>query len=170
MHLLPFSPPHHSLYLFPTKTPTIMGNLFSTCSCTRSISPTQTPVAGAGIIPSPPPPPRSPSPILFASQFLTPHTTHIIVTDFPSSPDLWLFQYRLNFEPIVIGQRVALYRRAADCYNPDPEQAAPVAEGQIDSVFRRTRCWVIFHIVDGAGEQIARLGYPYYPNHLLGPS
>jgi len=96
--------------------------------------------------------------------------THIIAIDVHSHPGLWLFQYHLNFEPIVIGQRVALYCRATDCYNPNPEQAAPVAEGQINSVLSRSHCWVIFHIIDDStGKEIARLGYPYYPANLMDP-
>src|SRR6266481_1248924 len=126
-------------------------------------------------------PPQPPSPTLLP---LHPHhTMGNILSICPSSPpaqptlspskppplNLWLYKYRLNLEPVVVGQQVALYHRAADCYNPDLAQAAPVVKGWINMILRRTPHWVMFRIVNSAGEEIARLGYPGYPDpQMLG--
>jgi hypothetical protein len=59
--------------------------------------------------------------------------------------DIWIYQSRINMLPITNGQRVAIYRNAADAFNPGT--AAPgVVEGKIGSIVHCNNNWVTFHI------------------------
>ncbi|KIM85016.1 hypothetical protein PILCRDRAFT_6017 [Piloderma croceum F 1598] len=107
------------------------------------------------------------NPVPYPSPFITPHTTHIVAHHVPRTFRLWAFNYRLNSEPVVIGQRVVLYPRGMEERNPDPDQATPVVEGWIGMITGRGTHWVTFGIVNSTGVMIAQMCYPGYPPQLL---
>ena len=76
-------------------------------------------------------------------------------------PPLWLFECRLNLGPVCLGQQVALYHRAEDCFNPDP-LSVPVAEDWLDKVTECTPHWQTFQIADRQGREVALLRVPNY--------
>jgi hypothetical protein len=93
---------------------------------------------------------------------LTPFITHIVACPVSSSstPNHWLFKSRINFQPIVLGQRVALYHDAADCCDPDPLRGA-IVEGHIDAIVNASPNWITFRIHDAFSNGPVFLGVPY---------
>jgi hypothetical protein len=90
------------------------------------------------------------------------HADDLYTQYFGNPPNHWLLEYRLDLNPIWIGQYVVLHCRAEDCFNPDPS-LGPVAEGWIDRIVDRTPHWLTFRIVDSEGEMSSLLSIPYVP-------
>jgi len=107
------------------------------------------------------------NPVPCPNPLVTPHTTQIVAHRVPHTHHVWAFNYRINLQPVVIGQRVALYRQEINDNEPDPDQATPVVEGWIGMVTGLNPPWVTFGIVDHAGVVIGRMCYPDYPIILL---
>ena len=98
-------------------------------------------------------PTRSSSPL---SPVLSPTVLHIVVFSAPV-PNYWLFDYHLNFLPFYIGQKVALFCRAADCFTPD----GAIAQGQIEAAFICSPFWTVFKIVcPDVNMPVINLGVP----------
>ena len=106
----------------------------------------------------------SPSHTLYTQSLpgLSPFITHIVARPFTSSPtpNNWSFVSRINFQPIVVGQRVALYHNAADCCDPDPLRSA-VVEGHIDAIVNASPNWITFCIYDALKDGPVFLGILY---------
>lgn len=88
--------------------------------------------------------------------------THIVARKAPSVhfENTWTFSYRLNFLPIDVGYRVALYCNAEDPFNPDPSQRAAVY-GWIDAIAARSPNWLMFRIQVPGAAGPALLQVPY---------
>jgi hypothetical protein len=102
------------------------------------------------------------NPVPYPSPHATPQTTHIVAVKVPHIRILWYFDFRLNPEPVVIGQQVALYQRAMDSPEPDPDETIPDINGWIDTTTGCAPNAVTFSIINGAGERIAQLYCPGY--------
>jgi len=90
------------------------------------------------------------------SPVLSPTVLHIIVYSAPV-PNYWLFDYRLNFLPFYIGQKVALFCRAADCFTPD----GAIVQGWIETASISSPFWIVFKIVcPDANTPVVNLGVP----------
>ena len=102
------------------------------------------------------------NPVRYPSPHATPQTTHIVAVRIPHIRNLWYYEFRLDPEPVVIGQRVALYRRVIDAPEPDPDETPPDIEGWIDTTTGYALNGVTFSIVNGTGERVAQLYCPGY--------
>ena len=65
-----------------------------------------------------------------------------------------------------LGQQVALYLRAADCFDADPSLGS-VAEGRLERITSCSPNWLTFQIADSEGKEVALLSVPYAPSVWL---
>ena len=107
------------------------------------------------------------NPVPNPSPYATPFTTHMVAVNIPHSRCFWNFSFRLNMEPITIGQRVALYEMGIDAPEPDPDEATPAVKGWIGSVMAYGPDSVTFSVINSAGERVAQLFCPDYPTPQL---